>query len=67
VRLFLPSAGEVVNVAACLQQEAKDDNILLNHSIFSCIQQHIQVTKLPPLTMKNKAEPLHVLWLIGID
>jgi len=63
----LPSTGDVVNLAARLQQGAKDNYILLNYSIFSRIQQHVRVTKLPLLTMKNKAEPLHAWWLIGID
>jgi len=57
--------GDVVNVAARLQQEAKDNNIMLNHSTFTRVRQHVRVTKLAPLTVKNKAEPLDVWCLVG--
>ncbi len=57
--------GDVVNVAARLQQEAKDNNIMLNHSTFARVRQHVRVTKLPPLKVKNKTEPLDVWCLIG--
>ena len=57
--------GDVVNVAARLQQEAKDNNIMLNHSTFTRVRQHVHVTKLPPLKVKNKAELLDVWCLIG--
>jgi adenylate cyclase len=57
--------GDVVNVAARLQQEAKDNNIMLNHSTFTRVRQHVRVTKLPPLKVKNKAEPLDVWHLTG--
>jgi class 3 adenylate cyclase/PAS domain-containing protein len=57
--------GDVVNVAARLQQETRDNNILLNHSTFTRVRQRVRVTKLPPLTVKHKAEPLDVWCLIG--
>ncbi len=57
--------GDVVNVAARLQQEAKDNNIMLNHSTFTRVRQHVRVTKLPPLKVKNKAELLDVWCLTG--
>ena len=57
--------GDVVNVAARLQAEAKDNNIVLNHSTFIRVRQHVRVTKLPPLNVKNKTEPLDVWCLVG--
>ncbi len=57
--------GDVVNVAARLQAEAKDNNIMLNHSTFSRVRQHIRVTKLPAFQVKNKSEPLDVWCLVG--
>jgi adenylate cyclase len=57
--------GDVVNVAVGLQSGGRDNNILLNHSTFSRIRQYVRVTKLPPLSVKNKAEPLDVWCLIG--
>ena len=57
--------GDVVNVASRIQGEAKENNILLNHATFTRVRQHVRVKKLPPLEVKNKAEPLDVWCLIG--
>ncbi len=57
--------GDVVNVSARLESNASDNNILLNHSTFTRVRQHVRVTKLPPLTVKNKTEPLDVWCLVG--
>ncbi|HLH60470.1 MAG TPA: adenylate/guanylate cyclase domain-containing protein [Ktedonobacteraceae bacterium] len=58
--------GDAVNVASRLQHNAADNNILLNHSTFVRVRQHVQVTKLPPLAVKNKTEPLDAWCLIGL-
>ena len=57
--------GDVVNVASRLQSNASDNNILLNHSTFTRVRQLVRVTKLPPLQVKNKVEPLDVWCLTG--
>lgn len=57
--------GDAVNIAARLQKNASDNNILLNHSTFTRVRQQIQATKLPPLVVKNKAAPLDVWCLRG--
>ncbi len=57
--------GDVVNVASRLQSNASDNNILLNHSTFTRVRQLVRVTKLPPLKVKNKTEPLDVWCLTG--
>lgn len=57
--------GDTVNVAARLQSKASDNNILLNHSTFTRVRQLVRVTKLPPLSVKNKTEPLDVWCLVG--
>jgi class 3 adenylate cyclase/PAS domain-containing protein len=57
--------GDVVNVAARLQQEAKDNNINLNHTTFTRVRERVVVTKLPPLIVKHKTEPLDVWCLTG--
>ena len=57
--------GDAVNVAARLQKNASDNNILLNHSTFIRVRQQIQVSKLPPLMVKNKTAPLDVWCLKG--
>jgi PAS domain S-box-containing protein len=58
--------GDAVNVASRLQSNSSDNNILLNHSTFVRVRQHVQVTKLPPLEVKNKTEPLDVWRLTGL-
>ena len=57
--------GDVVNVASRLQSNASDNNILLNHATFTRVRQLVRVTKLPPLQVKNKTEPLDVWCLTG--
>jgi class 3 adenylate cyclase len=58
--------GDAVNIASRLQSNSSDNNILLNHSTFIRVRQHVQVTKLPPLEVKNKTEPLDVWRLTGL-
>ncbi|GAC1386718.1 MAG: hypothetical protein NVS4B9_33180 [Ktedonobacteraceae bacterium] len=58
--------GDAVNVASRLQANASDNNILLNHSTFVRVRQHVKVAKLPPLSVKNKTAPLDVWSLLGI-
>lgn len=57
--------GDAVNVAARLQKSASDNNILLNRSTFARVRQLVNVTMLPQLKVKNKAEPLDVFRLTG--
>lgn len=57
--------GDAVNVAARLQKNASDNNILLNRSTYGSVRQLVRVSMLPPLTVKNKAEPLDVFCLQG--
>ena len=58
--------GDAVNVASRLQTNATDNNILLNHSTFVQVRQHVKVSKLAPLYVKNKSAPLDVWSLAGI-
>jgi len=58
--------GDAVNVAARLQQNASDNNILLNHSTFVRVRQQVMVSKLPPLQVKNKTAALDVWSLLGM-
>lgn len=57
--------GDAVNVAARLQKNASDNNILLNSSTYASVGHLVQVSMLPPLTVKNKSEPLDVFCLQG--
>jgi adenylate cyclase len=57
--------GDAVNVAARLQHNATDNNILLNHSTFLRVRRLVHVSKLPPMMVKNKTAPLDVWCLKG--
>ena len=57
--------GDTVNVASRLQSAATDNDIFLNHSTFTHVRQAVRVRKLPPLSVKNKTEPLDVWCLVG--
>ena len=52
--------GDAVNVAARLQKNAFDNNILLNHSTFTYVHHQAKADMLPALHVKNKTEPLTV-------
>jgi len=58
--------GDAVNVAARLQQNTNDNNILLNHSTFVRTRKHVKVMQVPPLQVKNKSAPLDVWSLVGL-
>jgi adenylate cyclase len=58
--------GDAVNVSARLQQNAVDNNILLNHSTFVQVRQQVLASKVPPLQVKNKSAPLDVWTLLGL-
>lgn len=57
--------GDAVNVAARLQKNASNNNILLNRTTYGSVRQLVRVSMLPPLTVKNKSEPLDVFCLQG--
>lgn len=57
--------GDTVNVASRLQSAASDNDIFLHHSTFTRVRQAVRVTKLAPLSVKNKTEPLDVWCLVG--
>jgi len=58
--------GDAVNVAARLQSNASDNNILLHHSTFIEVRQHVIVSHLAPMSVKNKSVPLDVWSLQGL-
>ncbi|MGB8344488.1 MAG: adenylate/guanylate cyclase domain-containing protein [Ktedonobacteraceae bacterium] len=58
--------GDAVNVASRLQANASDNNILLNHSTFVEVRQHVIVSRLAPMSVKNKSAPLDVWSLQGL-
>jgi class 3 adenylate cyclase len=58
--------GDAVNVAARLQSNAANNNILLNESTYIQVYRHVQVGQPFPLEVKNKTTPLKVRYLLGL-
>jgi len=58
--------GDAVNVAARLQQNASDNNILVNSSTLQCVRPVVRVAQMAPLYVKNKTAPLDVWCLMGL-
>lgn len=58
--------GDAVNIASRLQANASDNNILLNHATFVEVRQHVIVSRLAPMSVKNKSAPLDVWSLQGL-
>lgn len=58
--------GDAVNIASRLQANASDNNILLHHATFVDVRQHVIVSRLAPMNVKNKSAPLDVWSLQGL-
>ncbi|GAC1422935.1 MAG: hypothetical protein NVS4B1_20140 [Ktedonobacteraceae bacterium] len=58
--------GDAVNVAARLQSNASDNNILLNSSTLQRVRSAVRVAQMAPLYVKNKSAPLDVWCLMGL-
>ena len=58
--------GDAVNVAARLQSNASDNNILLNNSTLDRVRDAVRVAQMAPLYVKNKSAPLNVWCLMGV-
>jgi adenylate cyclase len=61
--------GDTVNIAARLQQNVLDNtnNILINESTYIQVFRHVLVGKPVQLPVKNKAAPLTVRYLSGVE
>ncbi len=58
--------GDAVNVASRLQQNASDNNILVNSSTLQYVRPAVRVAQMAPLYVKNKSAPLDVWCLMGL-
>jgi adenylate cyclase len=59
--------GDTVNIASRLQTNVTDNNILINESTYIQVSRHVLVGQPFPLSVKNKAAPLTVRYLIGVE
>ncbi len=58
--------GDVVNVASRIQNNVSDSNILLNEPTRLQVLKYVQTGQSFQLSVKNKAAPLNVCYLLGI-
>ncbi len=58
--------GDVVNVASRLQNNATENNILLNEPTFLQVYRYVEVDQPFSLSVKNKSMPLTVRYLRGL-
>jgi class 3 adenylate cyclase/PAS domain-containing protein len=59
--------GDTVNIASRLQTNVSDNNILLNETAYIQVSRYAQVGKPFLLPVKNKAAPLTVRYLLGVE
>lgn len=64
-RLTYDVLGDVVNLAARLMQAARPGQILLNAGAAQAVRPRYAVVRLPPISVKGKAEPVEVWALRG--
>lgn len=58
--------GDAVNVAARFEQSASPGEILIGGSTYRLVRGAISAERLPPLTVKGKAEPLAAWRVLGV-
>jgi adenylate cyclase len=58
--------GDVINIAARLQNSATDNDIYLNNTTYDRVQHHVRVDPPFKLHVKNKTVPLTVHRLLGL-
>ena len=60
------TAGDIVNVAARLEQAARPGDILLGRDTFSLVRHAVEAEPVAPLTVKGKREVLEAHRLLGV-
>jgi adenylate cyclase len=57
--------GDVVNTASRLCSAAKAGEVLISASTHEQVKDYFRTEELPPVQVKNKAQPLHVFRVLG--
>ena len=65
-RMDYTAIGDAVNLAKRLQENVGGGRILLSHSAYEQVEDHVRVKALPPLTVKGRMEPEPVYELISL-
>ncbi|MGZ8633160.1 MAG: AAA family ATPase, partial [Solirubrobacteraceae bacterium] len=60
------TAGDIVNVAARLEQAARPGDILLGHDTFRLVGHAVDAPPVPSLTVKGKRAPLEAFRLVSV-
>src|SRR5512132_3336809 len=60
------TAGDIVNVAARLEQSARPGDILLGRDTFRLVRHAVDAQPIAPLTVKGKRAPLEAFRLISV-
>jgi class 3 adenylate cyclase/tetratricopeptide (TPR) repeat protein len=60
------TAGDIVNVAARLEQAARPGDILLGHDTFRLVRHAVDAPPVPSLTVKGKRAPLEAFRLVSV-
>ncbi len=58
--------GDAVNIAARLQSNSADNEIIIHHTTYEQVRSYFDCVQQPPLTVKNKKEPLLVYKVHGV-
>jgi len=65
-RMDYTAIGDAVNLAKRLQENVSGGRILLSHSTYEQVKDHVRVKTLPPLKVKGRMEPEPVYELISL-
>ena len=65
-RLDYTAIGSSVNLARRLQEAAAPGQILLSHTAYQRVREHIEARPLPPIDAKGFGEPIPVYELLGL-
>jgi len=65
-RMDYTAIGDAVNLAKRLQENAGGGRILLSHSTYEQVKDHVSVRALPPLKVKGRMEPEPAYDLISL-
>ena len=60
------TAGDIVNVAARLEQAARPGDILLGRDTYRLVRHAVEAEPIAPLTVKGKSEPVEAFRLLAV-